>query len=259
MIKWRTLSRKDAEDIFTQWTDHPIVDCEHDYQSLRAELLSSIMDPGRESAAGLESTGLGYEFDLSFGLILYEALGKGHGFSPRLASDDGIWRYLSIKVVPDIVVRRNGLKPGRFYKEPRRIWLKVVWWYIHLSWQGTGADTYEVLKNNSTDHIVQLVERPGSHGYRVDLTRTLMREYHYLMESHKVDAKGLFRKVMVLNTARLKVVEPSLCIGQETGYVKELFSYFGYSDEKAIGKVAESDRPVFGLRRAISGISGGRI
>ena len=60
---------------------------------------------------------------------------------------------------------------------------------------------------------------------------------------------------MVLNTARLKVVEPSLCIGQETGYVKELFSYFGYSDEKPSEK---SPRVIdlFSGARAISGISG---
>ena len=84
--------------------------------------------------------------------------------------------------------------------------------------------TYRILENNTTDEVVQLVERAGSAGYRVDVCRVLMK-YYYLNRS-KYDNK-IFRKVMVLNTARSKVVEPTLVNGGAIGYVKELFDYFG--------------------------------
>src|SRR5699024_6792825 len=76
---------------------------------------------------------LDYQFDLLFGLEIYSILNQDSNFSNRVANNDDMWRYLSVKVIPDIVHSRWGLNEAHFYKMPRRIWLKTIWWYIHLS------------------------------------------------------------------------------------------------------------------------------
>ena len=79
-------------------------------------------------------------------------------------------------------------------------------------------------------------------------------EYHYVRSTHTVEHR-LLRKVMVLNTTRLSVIEPSLCADGEVGYVKELFKYFGYSDEQ----VTTGHRSFFGLRWPFTRVSSGRV
>lgn len=87
-----------------------------------------------------------------------------------------------------------------------------------------------ILKHNTTDTIVQLVERPGF-GYRISFTRELMKHFGCLAEEepdkHNTET---FRKIMRLNTARSKVVEPALFGGGEQEYIKELFEYFNEKD-----------------------------
>lgn len=250
MIKWRTLSRKEAADLFGQWVEEPVVDCNSEYSDLRTELRTAFVDILDKTSTSVDRTKLGYEFDLEFGLFLYTTLVQRYGFTQRLASDDGIWRFLSLRIVPDLVHVRWGSNPSRFYQTPRRVWLKVIWWYIHLSWQGDKDSTLEVLKHNTTDDIVQLVERPGPHGYRIEFTRALMREYYDVRKRQPVEAR-LLRRVMVLNTARSRVLEPSLCVGGEAEFVKELFAYFGYREEK----VAAGNRSIFGLRWPFARVS----
>lgn len=164
-----------------------------------------------------------YPFDLYIGLTLYRVLKEDYNFSERLAAQDEIWRYLSLEVFPDLVYQRFGLNDQRFYKGTRRIWLKSIWWYIHLSWQGTDEETFNTLKNNSSDQILQLVDRSGSGGYRIDLTREIMKQYK-LHSNSKVPL--LFRRILKLNTARLNVIEPSLVTGGIETYVTDLYKYF---------------------------------
>lgn len=162
---------------------------------------------------------LDYKFDLHFGLGLYEILQNDKNFSNRVATNNDFWRYLSIRVVPDIVQARwskNGSE-DRFYKQNRRIWLKAMYWYIHLSWQGSHDMTLDVLKNNSTDTVVQLVERAGQ-GYNIGLYREIIKQYA------KNDDRKLFRSVMKLNTAMLINVSPELVDGGITTYVRNLFN-----------------------------------
>src|SRR5699024_2789395 len=90
---------------------------------------------------------LQYEFDLLFGLEVYEILNESIGFNNRVASNDDIWRYLMIRVIPDITHARWGKSEDRFFKTSRRIWLKTIWWYIELSWKDNKENTYEILKN----------------------------------------------------------------------------------------------------------------
>lgn len=167
-----------------------------------------------------------YQVDLKFGLKMYVTLNSKYGMNVRSAATEGIWRYLSVCVVPDLIAKRYGQDhPDRFWKKPKRLWLRVLWWYIYLSWQGSEKDTYRILKDNSTDEILQLVDRCGRGGYRVDLYREIMKKYseYDLSERRK---KQIFRKMMVLNTARVQVIEPELSAGGSRGYVDALCDYF---------------------------------
>ena len=164
-----------------------------------------------------------YAFDLHIGLILYRILNEKYNFTERLAAQDEIWRYLSLEVFPDLVYERFGVNDQRFYRGTRRIWLKSIWWYIHLSWQGTEEATFDTLKDNSADEILQLLDRSGSGGYRIELTREIMRQYKLYMDSK---VPQLFRRVLKLNTARLNMIEPSLVEGGIQSYVTDLYNYF---------------------------------
>lgn len=161
---------------------------------------------------------LDYSFDLLFGLKMYQILSKNIGFTNRVANSDEVWRYLSICVVPDIVHSRWKLNEDHFYKIPRRIWLKTIWWYINLAWCENENKTYNILKNNTTDTILQLVERPGI-GYYTEVYRELMKQY----SEYNDTSRNLFRRVLKLNTARLLTTSPELVDGGIESYVLDLF------------------------------------
>lgn len=192
-----------------------------DAPDLRAYLIHPVLDAYTRKREK-------YDKDLQVGLELYE-LFSPEIFPMRYASDDGIWRFLSIKVLPDIVYTRfKDLKSDiqeRYWKSPRRIWLKTVWWYVHLSWQGSRKDTEAVLQDLTTDEIVQLIERSGPSGYRLELCRELMKQFQYFRQNHTVK-RDMFRALMKLNTARLYSIEPELAEDGIQGYVQRLFDYF---------------------------------
>ena len=168
-----------------------------------------------------------YDIDLNFGIKLYVYLNSIQGFNLRMASNDDFWRYLSLKVVPDLVSERWGKdNKSHFYERASRIWLRSLWWYIHLSWQGDEESTYEILKNNTTDEILNLVERAGRKGYYLEVYRNIMYFYSMVQEQKSTNRK-LFRNIMILNTARCTVIEPGLCLGGEREYVKSIFRDLG--------------------------------
>ena len=110
------------------------------------------------------------------------------------------------------------LKKKRFFSHTRRIWLKTLWWYIHLGWQGTSEKTYEVLKNNGTNIISHFIERPGR-GYREKLFRNMLYAYSLLPEQRD----SIFRAAAKLNLAKCVSVEPALTDGGEKVYSEKLF------------------------------------
>lgn len=183
-----------------------------DYATLRERLLQDIriFEPGTGAGA----------YDVAVGLALYRILGEA-GLDVRTASDDGVWRFLSLRVVPDLVAARWPNAPAaRFWRSRSRIWLRVSWWLIHLAWQETEEQTRAVLSDVTTDMVVQLVERPGRGGYRVELTRALFRE-----RNRRKFSQDKFRALMKLNTARVLVTEPWFCDDGIVGYVRELHDY----------------------------------
>lgn len=158
-----------------------------------------------------------FEKDLKTGFALYTMLSP-ETFGLRKAADDGIWRYMSCVMLPDLVHRRAGNKAGWFWQSPRRIWLKRVWWFVHLIWQGSEEETREVAAWMTTDAIAQIVERPGV-GFRVSLNREIARVFSEQERRSEED----FRKLMKINTALLATLEPECVADGISGYVALLF------------------------------------
>ena len=179
-----------------------------------------------------------YTLDLDVGLKLYSIL-PPKDITLRTASDDGVWRYLSVRVLPDLVHKRWGDNPIHFWSMSRRIWLKTLWWYVHISWQGDEPSTRAVLEKFSTDEIVQLVERSGS-GYRIELYREIMKQYGVIVRGND-GCQDIFRIVMKLNTATLISMEPAFSEGGIEGYVKRLFDSIPPSVKSKRMKSSESN------------------
>src|SRR5690606_6422598 len=112
-----------------------------------------------------------------------------------------------------------------------RIWLRAMWWTVHLTWQGAEESTRKVLEGVTTDTVVQLVERPGKGGFRVDLTRDLFKKRWIYKPSQEQ-----FRAIMKLNTAQIVLKEPLFCEGGVSGYVDALFSDVGCIHDSGIHK-----------------------
>ena len=220
-----SLNKNDADKNYYSWKRNPqSISLTEEEESLRKDLHDLFQET-------LDETGIedgtkkvqSYQIDLHFGLKLYELLNEKYKLNIRMASDNGFWRYLSVNIAPDLVYKRWGDNEARFWKQNNRIWLKTLWWYVHLSWQGDVESTRAVLLDNTTDHVVQLVERAGPSGYRVDFTRSLMRLYDSKKRNLPQD---MFRKVLKLNTAMVKTIEPALYSEGEEAYVRDLFAYF---------------------------------
>lgn len=186
-----------------------------DYAGIRDELVAVLPSPpATRTARG--------RYDVEAGLALYRILAC-HGFTQRQAAADGFWRHLSLEVLPDVVAARwEDRQPARFWSSRSRIWLRVVWWFIHLSWQGSEEKTRDILDGITTDDMVQLVERPGRHGFRIGLYRAIMRA----RGARRAHAAGTeqFREIMTLNTVKAVMTEPELHEKGLDGYVAGLYA-----------------------------------
>lgn len=241
MIRYQKLSLKDARkkieeidrmsdvefsDLVSQWNAFAISDYDISYSELRQALLT-VYKGALCEASGKSINEAKYFIELKIGLVLYGYLNLKNGFTTLLACDDDTWRYLSVIVMPDLTYWRYPdpkqgdirINQKRFYSHTRRIWLKTLWWYIHLSWQGNSEKTFNILKDKGTDAISQLIERTGR-GYRISLYRALMKEYSLIPGQFS----KIYQRTMALNTARCRTIVPILTSGGETGYVKKLFS-----------------------------------
>lgn len=220
---------------------------EDNYGVIYKAIRSGVVDVFKKSLAK-SGNKINYKLDLEVGIKLYELLNPGNGFDVVKANDDDIWRYISVCVMPDLtfirypnqqsdveVVREYipnlsyaisvktekdsvRLKKKRFYSHTRRIWLKTLWWYIHLGWQGDSTKTYAVLEHNGTNIISHFIERPGR-GYREQLFRCMLYAYSSLPEQKD----SVFRAAAKLNLAKCVSVEPALTEGGEMVYSENLF------------------------------------
>lgn len=232
---FKTLNKNEAKDEMQIWINKaPILpDLDDEYLFLR-EKLDEIDLNITETLKKKLSSKKKYYYDILFGIELYMCLNKIEGFNLRIAADDGFWRYLSIEVIPHIVAKRWGKdSQDHYWSRSSRIWTKLIWWYIHLSWQGDKKSTLKLIKTAcfDTDTILNLVERPGRQGAYINVYRRLMNQFASLyMKSKEKESKLnknnytlIFRNIMKLHTAKCLVFEPSLYKNAEKGYVASLF------------------------------------
>ena len=232
-MKIEKLNRGDSEKAMSEWINNypnlPVI--APDYTGVRSDLtklFQSVLNSANEKGIKTQD----YYTDSRFGILLYMYLKKQSWFSLRLAADDGFWRYLSLKVIPDAVAARWGKdNDSHYWSTPGRVWLKQIWWYVHLSWKNDEAMTRKIIEssNCSTDTILNFVERTGKKGTCVEAYRWIIFFYSTIpsdvLSNYNKNRKAddLFRVVMKLNTARMMVAEPALCSGGCEGYAKKLF------------------------------------
>ena len=161
-----------------------------------------------------------YELDLELGLAFYEFMNNQKDFNKKYASDYNFWRYVAVFDVPDVVEDRFGINSiEHFYKKTTRSYPYILYWYINMSWQGNVELTRAVLKGNSTDTILNLVERTGRIGINLKLYQELMKH----LAEIKVNKMEFFRKLMIMNTSKMISFRPELYPGGVSGYVKMLY------------------------------------
>lgn len=195
-----------------------------EYRELRDVIVSAW-----KSAGGLKSKNsvAMYAVDLEVGLALYEFLSE-NGFNEIYAETDDWWRFVSVKLCPDMTyvrypqeeIGKPRINKKRFYDHTRRIWLKTLWWYVHLCWQGSIEATENVLKKLGTDAIGQIIERPGR-GYRQDVFHVIAAKR--AKETGWCDANS-FKKVMARHSVYCASFEPVLFKGGVEGYADRIFA-----------------------------------
>ena len=233
----KRLSRGDAQKAMEEWIkSYPnLPEVDANYRAIREDI-QNLNRKIRQDADEVQDSK--YYIDAHLGLALYEYFWSFKDFSLRVAADDGFWRYLSLKVVPDVVAQRWGKdNQDHFWSKPTRIWLRSIWWYVHLAWQGDYEKTKKLLetKHFTTDTILNFEERNGRKGTCVDAYRQIIFYYSQVPEEiikqytrgRAGNSDDLFRVVMKLNTAKMMVMEPALCLGGEKAYAKLLYKDAG--------------------------------
>ena len=236
-MEFKTIDRGETQKAMEEWVaGYPdLPDIEKSYLPVR-EKIQDMNRKVRKEAEGMNDAK--YYIDAHLGLLLYEYFWSIPGFSLRVAADDGFWRYLSVKVAPDVVAQRWGKdNDDHFWSKPTRIWFRSLWWFVHLSWQGNYEETKNVIETSffTTDTILNFEERNGRKGTCINAYREIIKLYSQIPEStikqfsRRENGNGddLFRVVMKLNTAKLVVMEPALCDGGEASYAKTLFTDAG--------------------------------
>ncbi len=199
-------------------------DCDESYKEFKIDILKEFYETLKELNIREEDVKVkAYEVDYIFGIKLYKLLTYKYCMSENEAGNDDIWRYIQLKVCPQIIKYRYGISEDRYYKMPTRMWLETLWWYVFLGWRDSEENTKEILKGNTTDTILNIIDRTGRYGYRKDLfNEILYKKYLY-----NVTDRDQFRKIMTLNTMKLQVIDPYLVNGGIQEYVDELFKENG--------------------------------
>ncbi|MBR2785634.1 MAG: hypothetical protein IKD74_06620 [Clostridia bacterium] len=219
-MNWKELSNNDASLEFEKLlngTRNNETKLNSSYEEMRNDLLNLWKETNNEI---LEKKLPGdYCYDYIFALKMYNLLTNKYGITKYEAGNDNIWMYIHLIVSPEILRDRIGMdNPDRYYKLSRRLYFKNLWWYIYLSWRIDEDTTRKIIENNSTDTILQLCERSGKLGYR----REVYNEIMYQKYLKKIKDGSPFRSIMVLNTLKVKTIDPYIYDGGVEKYVQDL-------------------------------------
>lgn len=221
-MEYKALSKNEAMKQMEKWIDsEKLPEISGDYVEMRKYLVEQYIKVKNEYRDL-------YNIDLHFGIALYKYLCSMKDFTMRVATNDDFWRYVSLMVIPDIVSDRWGKEnKSHFFERTTRIWVRVLWWYIYMSWQGNIEVTQLMLEKKAftTDEILNLVERVGRHGICIDVYRKIVKKYSHIPDAerirHKEGEKTLFRKLLIKNNAKYLVIDPMLYGIDE--YVQSIF------------------------------------
>lgn len=204
-MKYIELDRNDAEKLYNSIENGSVIvdetyfsQLDNEYKKIRNTILSWLNE---------HPVTKNYDFDLFFAIKLYEYFSNKNfpDFNEAIASNYGFWRYICLKVVPDIIIERHGMIKEYFYAKNVRLYISTLWWYIEMCYQGDPNLTYECLKDKSTDYILQIVERPGRDGMFLEVSRLIV---HYMsmlpddVTSRKYNGQTLLRRIVIQNTAK---------------------------------------------------------
>lgn len=233
-MKYIELDREESQKIFDSICDGTIVLDESFFSQLDCEyskIRKTIMDWFNEYPIAKN-----YDFDLFFAIKLYDYFSNKNfpDFNEAIASNYGFWRYICLKVIPDVIIERHGLIKEYFYAKNVRLYIPTLWWYIEMCYQGSLESTYKCLKDKSTDYILQIVERPGRDGMFLEVSRLIIYYLSNLPEEiviKKYNDQSLLRRVVIQNTAKNSNYNMSI-EGKVKEYVIGLFKSCGVEVEK---------------------------
>lgn len=213
LIQWSTLNKLEAQKIFDSYKED--VDSGQDplanitYSELKNQN-PSIRKRLLQYWGDLAFVKIGtYEFDFEFGIRMYQYFRFELHMCESDAANDNIWRYLHLKVVPDLMLKRWPLdtaknRAKRYYSASQRLYLKTLWWYIHMLW-----DTDEKTTRNyeANVDISQIMDRSGSKGTRVVVYKAILQAYSKVDRSKR---KELIERVLMLDASHCTTQEPEL-------------------------------------------------
>jgi hypothetical protein len=231
-------SREASRLLWDKWIDGGSVECDAsltaDENAVRNKCSAYFRrrSSGEQAKPALKGSLIDGDFCLELYFEILPLSSARNPFTLRLAADDSVWRRLTMCVVPDCVKLRwplkqrvdtvEGEEDGRshFWSNPQRNWLKSLWWYAHFADRGGRGATSDFLKriSNHTDPIQHLVERAGRGGYKIEVNREILSR---LGSKNGCSVEEL-KRIMIFNTALLKLVEPQMHAGGVKGYVDEL-------------------------------------
>lgn len=240
-MKIEKLNRAQAEITYEKWlsSDRPVFDVSNDYEKLRQDLHERYRLA--KSKIFSEDNRKEYLIDVYFGIEIYECLSTYSSFNLNALADEDVWRYIAVIVAPDIIYDKWGDNADRYWKRGTRIWFRALWWYIHLSWQGSSDSTLDMLikPQFNADVVLNLVERIGKYGTYIETIREIMRYYsqipNYLISGYNRSQEGnmnLFRAIMKMHTAKSLIIDPNLCDGGVPSYVEAIFKETGFDQNK---------------------------
>jgi hypothetical protein len=102
----------------------------------------------------------------------------------------------------------------------------MLWWGVHLTWQGNREKTEWVLNNGFTVSAIEALLDRGGSGYRIDLFREISAVFADFSTKYQVTDKDLLRSVIAFNTTRAVNIEPNFYKGGVKDYVQDLFAPF---------------------------------
>lgn len=252
-MEWLELNKLESRDRFESLIENDFSDsyiistlASKSEKKLRFRLIDAYEEVKLKINEGIKNGTLHYTkkkyyIDCYFGVELFKLL-KVSNFHYHDASNVNIWRYISLYIIPDLVLDRHGLKEKYFYAITNRIWLKTIWWYCMMSLQTKQVNnkkmydyekTCNILQEFNTDYILNIVDRAGSDGFRIKLVREIIIQFYerrseikaYYSYNVSLLDREFPRRVMLLNVARLAVYEPTTYNGGIKGYVKDLFDF----------------------------------